>query len=75
MKKVGLEFFTSFFYLFIGCLFEILVLKCFPWDNFLVEVLLISILFSFSFGTTYIIGNLYEKNRSEPYFYIFSMVT
>lgn len=68
MKKVGLEFLASFFYLFIGCLLEILILKYFPWNNFLLEILLISILFSFSFGITYIIGNLYEKIEVNPIF-------
>ena len=68
MKKVGLEFFTSFFYLFIGCLFEIFVLKYFPWDNFLVEVLLISMLFAFSFAIAYIFGNLHEKIEVNPIF-------
>ena len=68
MKKVGLEFFSSFFYLFIGCLFEILVLKYFPWDNFLVEVLLISMIFAFSFAIAYIFGNMHEKIEVNPIF-------
>ena len=58
MKKFGLEFLASFFYLFFGCLLEILILKFFPWNIFLLEIFLISIIFAFTFGVIYFISNL-----------------
>ena len=56
-KKNMLEFLGSFFYLFLGCLLEILVFHFLPINNFILEIFLIAIGFAVPFFLIYSILN------------------
>lgn len=67
-KKNMLEFLGSFFYLFLGCLLEILVFHFLPINNFILEIFLIAIGFAVPFFLIYSILNEFNVVEINPVF-------
>lgn len=68
VKKIVLEFFGSFFYLFLGCLLEILVFHFLPINNFILEIFLIAIGFAVPFFLIYNVLNMFNVVEINPVF-------
>lgn len=61
MKKGILEFASSFFYLFLGCVIEILIFNYFHFSNFLLKIVLVALGFALMFYFSY----MYFKRRNN----------
>lgn len=68
MKKILWEFISSFSYLFLGCLIELLVINFLPIYNFILELFIIAFSFGVVFGLFYTLINKIVAIEINPIF-------
>lgn len=68
MKKLILEFSSSFSYLLFGAIVEIVVLNYLPLSNFIFQILLIAVGYAASFGVFYTFFNKVDSTDGNPIF-------